>query len=72
MIIQVVAHPNAKAESISEDAFHTLHVYVNEPAQKGKANQAITLALAKFYQVPKTNIRILKGAKSKTKVFEVV
>lgn len=41
------------------------------PAKEGRANAALVEALAKELGVPKSAIRIVAGARSKTKVLEV-
>ncbi len=41
MKINVIAHPNAKKPRIEKDLTETIHVYIKEPPQEGKANEAI-------------------------------
>ena len=48
-----------------------LAVYVREPAIDGKANQAVTALLAKYFKVPKTQVTLRSGAGAKYKVFEI-
>ncbi|XLQ20323.1 MAG: DUF167 domain-containing protein [Candidatus Moraniibacteriota bacterium] len=38
----------------------------------GKANKAILKLLADYFKVPKSNIKILKGQKSKNKIIEIM
>lgn len=71
MKISVVVHPNAKNEKIEKDLLDTLHVWVNQPPLEGKANQATTLALAEHFKTSKSNIKLISGAKSKYKIFEI-
>jgi uncharacterized protein len=71
MEITVVAHPNAKQPRIEKDLLGTLHVYVHEPPLEGKANRAVIESLAEYHHVKKGQISLLRGAKSKIKVFEV-
>ena len=70
--ISVVAHPNARKPRIEKDLLGTLHVYVAEPPLEGKANKAITEALSLHFHVPKRNIVLASGEKSKHKVFIII
>jgi uncharacterized protein YggU (UPF0235/DUF167 family) len=71
MKIKIIAHPNSKKPRIEKDMLKNTHVYVKEPALDGKANKAISEALAKKYGLPKSRIRIIKGIKSRVKLFEL-
>lgn len=72
MNISVIAHPNSKNPRIETDLVGTIHVYVREPPLEGKANHAIILALAEHFHTKKQHIILLRGEKSKQKVFEVL
>jgi len=71
MIIEIIAHPNSKRPRIEKDLIGTIHVWVNAPPLEGKANKAVIEALAKYLEVKKGQIKLLRGEKSKKKVFEV-
>lgn len=72
MKIFVVAHPNARKPRIEKDLLGTLHIYVAKPPLEGKANKAIVEALSLHFHLPKRNIVLVSGEKSKHKVFEVI
>ncbi|MEK7165990.1 MAG: DUF167 domain-containing protein [Patescibacteria group bacterium] len=72
MKISVIAHPNSKKPRIENDLLDTLHVYVNQPPLEGKANKAVILALAEYFQVKKGNVLLISGEKSKHKQFEIL
>lgn len=72
MTIQVVAHPNAKKNRIEGDLLGTLHVYVNEPPIDGRANGAIINALAKYFNLKRSDVILTSGEKSKNKIFEIL
>lgn len=72
MKLSVVAHPNAKKPRIEKDLLGTLHVYVNQPPLQGKANKAVIEALANYFGVKKSQILLVSGEKSKTKILEVI
>ena len=72
MKVSVLVHPNAKRERIEKDLLDTLHVYVNQPPLEGKANKATISALSDYFKTSKSNIKLISGAKSKYKLFEIV
>lgn len=71
MEISVIAHPNSKKARIEKDLLGTIHVYVNEPPLEGKANMAVIESLAEYFKIKKSGVRLLAGAKSKNKLFEI-
>jgi uncharacterized protein len=86
MKINVKAKPRAKEEKVDPptqelwrarkdsdpggDNFIT--VWVKEPPVDGKANFAITKALAEYFKISSYNVRLISGHSSKQKVFEIV
>lgn len=72
MRISIIAHPNSKKPRIEKDLLGTLHVYVSAPPLEGKANKAVIEALTGYFKVKKSNILLITGTKSKTKVFEII
>jgi len=48
-----------------------LSVWVTAPAVDGRANHAVQEALSDALSVPRGSVRLLSGARSRTKVFEV-
>lgn len=71
MKLLVVVHPNSKKERIETDLFGQHHIYVDKPPLEGKANMAVIVALAKYFKTGKNKVHLLKGAKSKQKLFEI-
>ncbi len=71
MKITVIVKPDTKnREEIVEDQ-GVITAYTKAPATEGKANQAVIKLLSSYYKIPKTSIKLLKGATSKTKTFEL-
>lgn len=71
MLIKIKTYPGSKKPKIikkSEDGFD---VYVKEKAERGLANRAVIAALTKHFKVPAGKVRLIKGAKSRNKIFEV-
>jgi len=71
MKIEVVVHPNSKNPRVEKDLTEMIHVYVNAPPLEGKANKAVIESLAEYLKVKKSKIVLIRGQKSKSKVFEV-
>ena len=70
MKIQVKVKPNSKTDEISREG-DSFIVKVKEPPKEGKANQAVIKLLAEHFGVPRSQVRVLSGFKSRSKVVEV-
>lgn len=71
MQIFATAKPRSKKAFVKQiDATHFV-VAVSEAPQDGEANEAIGKALAKHLRIKKSDMVLLRGEKSKGKVFEV-
>jgi uncharacterized protein (TIGR00251 family) len=70
MKIQVKVKPNSKTDEVSQERDNFI-VKVKEPPKEGKANQAVIKLLAEHFGVPRSQVRILSGFKSRNKVIEV-
>lgn len=71
MLIKVKVFPAAgKAEIIkkSEDSFE---VWVKEKPVQGQATKATAKALANFFKIPCGQVRLIKGARERNKIFEI-
>jgi uncharacterized protein (TIGR00251 family) len=71
MFINVKVKPSARTNEIKKiDDLH-FEVRVTVPPEKGKANQKTIELLSKYFNVPKSNIRLVSGETYKLKVFEI-
>jgi uncharacterized protein YggU (UPF0235/DUF167 family) len=75
MRIFVKAKPGAKVARVTrvdalDGSAHFL-VAVKEPAIDGRANRAIEKALAEYFKVPPSRVRITRGHSAKQKVVEI-
>ncbi|MEK7195795.1 MAG: DUF167 family protein [Patescibacteria group bacterium] len=71
MHIKVKTHPNSKKERIvikSEDSFD---VHVKEKPERGLATKAVLKALAHHFKITRGVIKLIKGARSRNKIFEI-
>jgi uncharacterized protein (TIGR00251 family) len=69
--IQVKVKPGSKTEGVSQEG-DNLVVKVKEPPREGRANQAVIKLLAAHFGVPQSQVRILSGLRSRSKLVEVV
>lgn len=72
MKIFVKVKPGAKVEKIDQEDADHFFVWVKEPPVEGRANKAVIAALADYFGVPQSQVRILSGAQSRNKVIEIV
>lgn len=72
MCITIYAKPNSrktKIEKVSDDMYK---VWTKEPAKDNKANFDIIKILASYFNVPLSYVKLLKGRKSKHKIFKII
>ena len=70
--IAVTVKPNAKKAEVTQLANGEYRVEVRDPAQDGKANQAVIELLARYLGVPKSTVRINRGLSSRHKLLELI
>ena len=68
MKIKIKAKPNSKQEKIEKINDLEYIVSVKEPPVKGLANKAIIRVVADYFNVPKSQIRIISGFTSRDKI----
>lgn len=72
MKLFVKAKPSAREDKVEKISDNTFIVAVKEPPMDGRANSAIVSAIAEFFNVPKSRVRIVAGLASRQKIIEVV
>ena len=72
MKITVVVSTNSKNEKVETLEGGAYKVWVKTPPIDGRANLRVVKLLSVFLKVPKSDILLLNGSKSKIKVFEVI
>ena len=72
MLIKVHVTPNAKKASVNKVSESELEVRVDELAIDGRANKRLLEILSEHFDIPKSRICIVKGIKSRDKIFDVV
>ena len=69
MIISVKVKPQAREDRIEKIGENNFAIWVKAKAIEGKANQAVIKILSEYFDKPRSRITILKGEKSRNKVF---
>ena len=71
MKISAVVKPNSsKGPLVEPQADGSYLIYVRETAIEGQANEALIKALAKYLDIPKTSLKIIRGLNSRHKLIE--
>ncbi|MDR2770252.1 MAG: DUF167 domain-containing protein [Rickettsiales bacterium] len=71
MLVKVRAIPRAGRNQIVLSAAGSLRIYASSAPENGKANEAVAKMLADYFGVPKSSVRLVRGASSRDKVFSI-
>jgi hypothetical protein len=71
MKIRVRVKHGSKTEELGREGGSFI-LKIKEPAREGRANQAVIKLLAEHFSVPKSQVSILSGFRSRNKVIEVM
>ena len=72
MKIFIKAKSNAKEEKVEKIDEQNYIVFVKEPPVQGKANNAIRNALAVYFKIGSSCIKIVSGHRSRNKIIEII
>jgi len=71
MLIKVKCHPSSKKELINKKDENSFEIYLREKPERGEANKKIFEILANHFNISQKKIRLIKGARSPNKIFEI-
>lgn len=71
MKILIKVKPNAKENKVEGIGKNQFLVKVKAPPKEDKANKEVIETLAEYFKVPKSQISILTGLKSKQKIVNI-
>lgn len=71
MKIFIRAKPGAREELVERVDENNFNVSVHAPPVKGLANQAIIKAVAEYFKIATSRIRIVSGFTSRQKILEI-
>jgi len=63
--------PGASEEKVIKIGDTNFKVWVRESPKKGKANRAVMKALAEYFNVSQSSVKIISGSTSKLKIIEI-
>ncbi|MGQ9678100.1 MAG: DUF167 domain-containing protein [bacterium] len=69
--MRVFVKPGSQNDSVIHNPDASLTVTVRASPTEGKANYAVITVLADFLRIPKSKIRLVRGHKSRWKLFEI-
>lgn len=69
MFIKVKAFPQSREQKIIEKEENFFEIYVREKPIQNQANQAVLKVLAEYFNIPKDNIKLIKGFQERNKIF---
>lgn len=72
MKIDVVVATKSKQEKIEVLGKNKYKVWISTPPIDGRANLRVAGLLSDYFDVPKSDILLINGSKSKIKVFEIM
>ena len=71
MIIKIYIQPGASKNEIAGKHGDAIKIRLTAPPVEGRANEALVDFLAKEYKVPKSQITIIRGHKSRQKLVKI-
>ena len=71
MIIRVKVFPSAGKGEIIKKMEDNFEIWVKEKPIKGQANRAVVGALAEYFNIPRENVKLIRGFQQRNKVFNV-
>ncbi len=71
MLIKVKVSPNSKEEKIIKRSEDSFEIKVKAKPIKGQANKEAVQVLAFYFKIPKSKVKLIKGAKKQNKIFEI-
>lgn len=72
MTITVKVKPRARKNEVEQIGDQLYHVMVTLPPIDGKANDKVIELLSEYFGVPKRDVQILCGTKSRMKKVEII
>ncbi len=69
--LNIIAHTGSSVRKIIKKE-NQYHIYTPKRPINGEANKDIIKLIAEKFKVPKSNVILIRGEKSKTKTFKVI
>ncbi|HPN54387.1 MAG TPA: DUF167 domain-containing protein [Candidatus Moranbacteria bacterium] len=72
MRIYVKIHPKTSQNKIVKNSENEYEVWVTAPPVDNKANDMLIKVLAKYFNMPKSSLKIIGGKTAKTKIIDIL
>lgn len=70
MYIKVKVHADEKRDVVVRKGPDAFEIWVKAPAERGEANRAVAVLVARELGIEAKRLRLIKGATSPAKIFE--
>ncbi len=70
MYLKVKVHPNSKKNEVCQKGEDSFEVFVRAKPVDGKANDAVLDLLSEYLEIPRSKVRLLRGAATHNKIVE--
>ncbi len=71
MLVKVKVFPSSKNREIVKKSGDSFEIKVKEKPKNNEANLAVFDVLAEYFHIKHSQIRLIKGAKERNKIFEI-
>ncbi|MFA5052919.1 MAG: DUF167 domain-containing protein [Parcubacteria group bacterium] len=71
MKLSVKVFPNSPKNSLVKKGDDVFEIRLTASPERGKANKAAAKMLAEFFRVPVSQVKLLKGARDRNKLFSL-
>ncbi len=71
MYLKVKVHPNSKKDEVLEKGEDSFEVFVRAKPIDGKANDAVLELISSYLKIPRSKVRLLRGANAHNKLLEI-
>ena len=71
MLIKVKIFVNTGKREIARKSEDVFEIKVKAKPEMGKANRETIEILSKFFKIPESNIKLIKGRKTRNKIFKI-
>lgn len=70
MYFKIKVHPNSKKNQVIRKAEDTFEIFVRAKPVDGKANDAVLDLLCEYLNIPRSKVRLIRGAMAHNKIIE--
>jgi uncharacterized protein YggU (UPF0235/DUF167 family) len=71
MLIKVKAFPCSREDKVIKKSQDSFDVFVEAEAERNMANKRIIELLAGYFGIPQTKVKMIKGFKEPSKIFDI-